>query len=121
MKYVACFFMMTMLLFSKVHSATAPEVIQCLEIPDADFNAQLDCLDPILAQAKAQLDSALKARISSLGNDKKAIKVLQKQQKDWEKKLDKSLCPNSGRPQDIGYQVACEIDQANKRSAELSK
>jgi uncharacterized protein YecT (DUF1311 family) len=121
MKFAACFFAFLVLFISETYAAESPEVNKCLEIPDADFNAQLDCLDPILAKAKTKLDDALKAKTSSLNGDNKAVKALEKQQKDWKKKLGKTLCPNPGRPQELGYQVACEIEQTNKRTAELSK
>ena len=103
------------------NAANTPEVENCLmDFPDADFNAQLDCLDPILANAKAQLDDALKTKISSLGSDKKAIKTLEKQHKDWEKKLTKA-CGEPTRPQEAGYVEACKIEATYKRAAELSK
>ena len=121
MKLTAYFFAFLVLFISETHAAHSPEVNKCLEIPDNDFNAQLDCLDPILAKAKTKLDDTFKAKTSSLNGDSKAVKALDKQQKDWKKKLSKSICPNSGRPQEMGYQVACEIEQTNKRTAELSK
>lgn len=69
-------------LATSVFAASSPEVSKCLDIPDADFNAQLDCLDPILEKAKANLDASFKAKIESLSGDKKAIKALENQQKD---------------------------------------
>jgi uncharacterized protein YecT (DUF1311 family) len=122
MKIRTCFFLASALFSTTVYSANSAAVDKCLQdFPDADFNAQLDCLDPILAKASTQLDEALKARISSLGGDKKAIKVLEKQQKDWTKKLNKSICPETGRIQEAAYVAACKIDATNKRTAEISK
>lgn len=122
MKTVICFFTALAFCTTTAYAASTPEVEKCLmDFPDADFNAQLDCLDPISANAKAQLDDALKAKISSLGSDKKAIKTLEKQQKDWAKKLSKRICPEPGRAQEAAYVEACKIEATNKRAAELSK
>jgi uncharacterized protein YecT (DUF1311 family) len=116
------FFTALALCTTTVYAGNSPGVEKCLmDFPDADFNAQLDCLDPIFANAKAQLDEALKSRISSLGSDKKAIKALEKQQKDWAKNLSKRICPEPGRVQEAAYVEACKIEATNKRTAELSK
>ena len=120
MSIVKYFAVLTTLFFSVSYASNSPDVSKCLEIPDADFNAQLDCLDPILEKANANLDASFKAKIESFNGDKKSVKALEKQQKDWKKKLTKS-CGEAGRPQEAGYVEACKIEATYKRAAELSK
>jgi uncharacterized protein YecT (DUF1311 family) len=106
---------------TSVYAASSPEVEQCLmDFPDADFNAQLDCLDPILEKEKVKLNAAFNAKLASLGGDKKVTKALEKQQKEWIKRLSKSICPTPGRIQEAGYVEACKIEATIKRTAELS-
>jgi uncharacterized protein YecT (DUF1311 family) len=120
MKTLTLCFAVAALFSTTAYAASSPEVAKCMELPDNEFMAQLDCLDPILAKSKADLDNAYKAKIASFNGDKKAIQALDKQQKDWKKKLPKS-CGEASRPQESGYVEACKIEATNKRTAELSK
>ena len=89
MKTLTLCFAVAALFSTTAYAASSPEVAKCMELPDNEFMAQLDCLDPILAKSKADLDNAYKAKIASFNGDKKAIQALDKQQKDWKKS-----CPN---------------------------
>lgn len=120
MKFIPSFFVVLIFFTCSAHGWESTEVAKCMDLPDNEYFAQLDCLDPVLEKAKTDLDSAYRAKIESFNGDKKATKALEKQHKDWKKKLTKS-CGEATRPQELGYVEGCKIEATYKRTAELSK
>lgn len=95
-----------------ITTASAQQLTDCGDIPASDVPATLDCLDGNYAILDKELNQAYKKLMSSLPEDQK--KSLRDEQRKWLKK--KAACKTKEEsPRAYVGQVACEVDETQKR------